>query len=182
MGFPRDSCFATGTCSFNNRIGNGDWDFDNDGTANFEQYWSVNFQSIPRPTDAGGVAYSNTNLPSRYSVYQYEIATTSPNLVSNWSDGGSVNGENGTPACYSGGTPPSDTPDRRILYGAIMNCIAQPIDSGNSGGPYIAVAFAKFFMTEPMSGPDDSLWVELVDVVEPGSSNSIARDMVQLYR
>jgi Flp pilus assembly protein TadG len=166
MGFPRDSCFANSSCSFNNRIGNGDWDFD--------AYWATNFNSMSKPA-----GYSNTNEPSRYFVYRYEI---DHNLVGNWSAGGSTNGERGTPQCYSGSTPASDAPDRRILYGAMMNCIAQPISSGSAGGPYTAVAFAKFFITEPMNGPQDSLWVELIDVVEPGSSSSVARDLVQLYR
>jgi hypothetical protein len=163
-GFPRDSCFASNSCSNDGRIGNGNWDFD--------LYWSTNFGSNYKPA-----GYSNSNLPSRYFVYRYEIE--SPNNLLNIQSPG---GERAAPQCYSGSTPPSDQPDRRIIYGALMNCIAQPIDSGNSGGPYIAVAFAKFFMTEPMNGPQDSLWVELVDVVEPGSSNSVARDLVQLYR
>ena len=40
-------------------------------------------------------------------------------------------------------------------------------------------------MTEPMQGTnasDTTLWTELFDVVEPGQADSVARDMVQLYR
>ena len=175
----RDSCFATSTCPVgSDRIGDGNWDFDT--------YWQQNFRTTAKPRDASGAVYSNTNRPTRYDIYRYEIDNSliatksgSPTALSN--------GETGTPACYNAGsaagaTPVSDTPDRRIFYGAIMNCIAQPIASGSSGGPYTAAAFGQFFMTEPMGGAQDSLWSELVSIVQPGTANSVARDMVQLYR
>jgi hypothetical protein len=66
------------------------------------------------------------------------------------------------------------------MNGAIINCIAQPISGGTSGGPYFAVAFGEFFMTEPMIGPTDSLFMELSNVLEPGTANT--RALVQLYR
>ena len=180
MGFPRDSVIGT------NRLGNGDWGGDTANSAtvpDFEQYWSTNFGSTPRPTDSGGTQYSNTNLPTRYDIYRYEIDN---NLVGTPSYGYHTTSptanfqEVGTPACNSGAG--IDNPDRRIIYGAIINCRAVGM-SGGSGGPYAALAFGKFFMTEPMGDPPDStLYTELVDVVQPGQANSVARDMVQLYR
>ena len=186
----RDNCFTTNTCPIgNDRIGDGIWDFD--------KYWLENFQTTTKPNDKYGVAYSNLNRPTRYDIYRYENGY---NLITGLPESGHdliahrsgnpilpTTGERGTPTCYDSGgaastTPVSDTPDRRVFYSAIMNCIAQPIANGSSGGPYRAVAFGKFFMTEPMGGAQDSLWSELVDIVEPGSSNSVARDMVQLYR
>jgi len=97
----------------------------------------------------------------------------------------SPGGETGDPQCYGGGAP-SDDPDRRILYGAILNCLeleAQYGISGGSGGPYPVEAWAKFFLTEPVeTGPDQNIHVELVGIVEPGTDDSVARDIVQLYR
>jgi len=95
----------------------------------------------------------------------------------------------GTPQCNSPGT---DDPDRRIIYGALVNCIAftnQGTDACNGHSDLVSVAFAKFFMTEPVyrdtgTPAKDHLFVELVGVVEPGDAtgNEVARDRVQLYR
>ena len=168
MGFPRDSCFASpGTCGYNNRIGNGEW--------NFDLYWSTNFGSSYKPA-----GYNNSNRPSRYFVYRYEIEHPN-NLLNILSPGG----ERGRPQCSN--LTASDNPDRRIVYGAIVNCKAEEA-AGNLGsgrtGPFTAAAFAKFFITEPMDKGDvkDTLWTELVDVVEPDDAYSVARDIVQLYR
>lgn len=169
MGFPRDSCFAPQTCAFNNRIGNGIWDFD--------LYWSTNYPTFPQYKPAG---YSNSNRPSRYFVYRYEIEHPN-NLLDKLSPGG----ERGAPQCST--LTASDNPDRRIVYGAIVNCKAEEA-AGNLGsgrtGPFTAAAFGSFFMAEPMDKDDvkDTLFTELVDVVEPGEANSVARDIVQLYR
>ena len=188
MGFPRDSCFANNSCTLSGgRMGNGNWGGD---TANsvavpdFEQYWATNFPGRSRPNDSNGQQYSNTNLPSRYEIYRYEIANNYKGDASRGytptPPGNKTYSETGTPACNAGAG--IDTPDRRILYAAVINCRAVGM-SGGSGGPYQALAFGKFFMTEPMGNPPDStLYTELVDVVQPGQSNSVARDMVQLYR
>jgi Flp pilus assembly protein TadG len=157
MKFPRDNCFASNSCPYmGGRMGDGDWDL--------AGYWSSNFSGKPAPP-AGS---------SRYEVYRYEIDN---NLVGTQSLGGEI----GTPACYSGGAL-SDDPDRRILYGAILDCGL--IGNGNSGGAVPAIAFAKFFMTEPVGeNSDHSIFVELIGLIEPGTvANDVARDIVQLYR
>jgi Flp pilus assembly protein TadG len=183
MGLPRDSSFVPdGACGPYDRMGNGDWGGDtlNDpNVPDFEQYWATNFGGT-HPT------YSNINLPTRYDIYRYEIDN---GLVGTQSTGVQIPGggtlyrERGDPVCNAGAG--IDNPDRRIIYGAIINCRATGLSDqgGSSGGPYQAVAFGKFFMTEPMGDPPDSvLWTELIDIVQPGDANSVARDMVQLYR
>jgi hypothetical protein len=168
-GMPRDTCNTPEPSICNpavnyGRVGEGDWN------GEFEAYWDFNFPGISRPPDENGVLFSNTNVPSRYEIYRYEI------------DNGLINGNSyATPACYSGGQTIDDDPDRRIIYGAIMNCIAQPIGSGAATG-LTAAAFGKFFITRPMESPQDSLWVELIDIVDPGNANAVSRDLVQLYR
>jgi Flp pilus assembly protein TadG len=150
------------------RMGSGDWDFDG--------YWSTNFGSTSKPTDATGVVYSNSNRPTRYDVYRYEL---SANLTGVGAQSGAT-GEQGRPLCYSGGGL-SDEPDRRIIYGAIINCSEVSVH-GNTGGPLPVAAFGKFFLTEPVAA-DGTIHAELIGSVEPGSvSNSVARDIVQLYR
>ena len=152
------------------RMGTGNWDFD--------AYWATNFGSAPKPTDpTTGVAYSNANRPSRYDVYRREIDA---NMMGTAAQSGGAAGETGAPACYSGGGL-SDEPDHRMIYGAIIDCGGLNVH-GNSGGPLPVTAFAKFFLTEPVAA-DGTIHAELVEFVEPGTApNSVARDIVQLYR
>ncbi|MGY2995840.1 TadE/TadG family type IV pilus assembly protein [Mesorhizobium sp. URHB0026] len=176
--FPHDDC-STGGCTNTNRIGNGNW--------NFDQYWSTNFAtttnpvSVPKPIGADGInPASNTNQPTRYSTYRYEIAQ---GIVNHPSNGGEV----GAPACSSNKV---SNPDRRILYGAILNCQALAaaglMAGGNSSPPLPVEAFGSFFITETVeSGPDQTIRVELVDVTGRGGQGTLdrfLRDEVQLYR
>ncbi len=178
-GLTRDACFIAGNCFssdfslyMQNRVGDGLWDF--------EGYWAVNHGSAPKPPPKGGLAYTNADPPSRYDVYRYEIAA---GLTANASPAG----ETGTPACFRGTT--SDDPDRRLIYGAVLDCMALndpanggPIKGGSSDKLPVT-AFARFFITEPIeTGKEDTLWVEMVDVFEPGVKNDVSRDLVQLYR
>ena len=104
MGLPPDNCFASGTCPYmGGRMGDGTWDFDG--------YWTVNHTAggVPqtKPTVNGAPA-SNTNLPSRYDVYLYELGNSTPaNLSSNpLITNPSPGGETGAPRCQ---TPPLPT-------------------------------------------------------------------------
>lgn len=202
IGMPVDSCFATNSCSPNVNVGNGDWawDPDNGMTVAFRNngaikgYWDYNFGSATLPTPPTG-SYSNSNPPSRYDLYRYEIssgyysryspngATTSPVPANN----ATISSETGTAACAtSGSVSPIDTSvgtggvDRRLMYGAIMNCIANGLQPG-SNGSYHALAFGKFFLVRPVSS-GNTLWTELVSLVYPGDGTGVARDRVQLYR
>jgi hypothetical protein len=176
IGFPRDSCFYTDSCTFGGvsmagRVGGGDWDFDS--------YWAINFPGIAKPS-----GWSNANRPSRYEVYRYEIDN---GLVATASRGPSDK-ETGAPQCYSGGASTlSDKPDRRTFHGAILDCRA--LDeaysiSGGSAPPLPVTAYARFFLAEPMDKADGTIWVELVDVIEPGTpaAREILHETVQLYR
>lgn len=163
-GFPDDNCVATDSCPFmGGRMGDGVWDIDAYKDAN-------NLAAIP---------YSNANPASRHEVYRYEIDNA---LVNTPSSGGEV----GMPQCYGGGGL-SDEPDRRHLFIAAIDCQANNVaddSSGNSGPPVPVKAFVKMFLTKPVSqGPDQDIYAELVDVIEPGNTaNGIVRDIIQLYR
>ena len=81
----------------------------------------------------------------------------------------------------------TDNPDRRTFHGAILDCRALDQEyniSGGSAPPLPVTAYAKFFLAEPMDKNDGTIWVELVDVVEPGTpaAKEILRETVQLYR
>ncbi|TPK97331.1 hypothetical protein FJ938_26450 [Mesorhizobium sp. B2-4-14] len=163
MGLPRDAT----TPYMGGRMGDGNW--------NLSGYWSANFGA------AGYPASWDTTKPTRYQVYKYENAN---NLVGTASAGGEV----GTPpnACQ----PPVTSVDRRLLYGAILNCNALQAAGNNLSGNSTNLpveAFASFFMTEPVAGAASggSVFVELVDITGRGGQSTLdnfLRDEAQLYR
>ncbi|TIS89305.1 pilus assembly protein TadG-related protein [Mesorhizobium sp.] len=162
-GLPRDAT----TPYLGGRMGDGNWDF--------AGYWSTNFGSAAYPSSW------DTTKPTRYEVYRYEI---SAGLVGTASTGGEI----GTPsaACQ----PPVATVDRRLLYGAILNCNALEAAGKDLSGHSTDLpveAFGSFFLTEPVaSAADDaSVMVELVDVTGRGGQGTLdnfLRDEAQLYR
>jgi len=163
MGLPRDAT----TPYIGGRMGDGDW--------NLSGYWSTNFGSASYPS-----AW-NTTKPTRYQVYKYENANS---LVGVASTGGEV----GTPP--SSCQPPVTSVDRRLLYGAILNCNALQAAGNNLSGNSTNLpveAFASFFMTEPVPGASEggSVFVELVDITGRGGQGTLdnfLRDEAQLYR
>ncbi len=150
--------------NMNGHMGNGMWDF--------STYWQVNHSSDGRPPPiVNGQAASNSDPPSRYEVYRYEIEH---GYVSDHSPGG----ESGAPACYGGGGL-SDVPDRRVMYAAIVNCQSLGLRGGPESNVPVA-AFGKFFLTLPLQPSQTDLYVEAAGLVKPGDGADF--DMVQLYR
>ncbi len=146
------------------RMGNGNWDFDT--------YWQVNHSANDRPVPIFNSARaSNSNLPSRYFIYRYEIEH---GYVTDISPGG----ETGAPTCYSGGTL-LDAPDRRTIQAAIVNCQSQGL-SGEGPTDVPVAAFGKFFVTLPMATSQTDMFVELTGLLRPGDYGNF--DLVQLYR
>jgi putative Flp pilus-assembly TadE/G-like protein len=146
------------------RMGNGSW--------NFATYWQVNHGSDGRaPPIIDGSTASNSNLPTRYDVYRYEIER---GYVGDRSPGG----ESGAPACYSGGAL-SDVPDRRLLSAAIVNCQSLGLVGDTQSNVPVA-AFGRLFLTLPLQRSQTDLYVELVGLVKPGDDGNF--EMVQLYR
>lgn len=167
----RDSAFTDA----GGRLGSGNWDYDG--------YWTANYGTMAKP--ASLVGYSNANLPSRYDVYRAEIGTIGTGGATDLVAHANANNERGSAMCYSGSTP-TDTPDRRVLYVAIIDCQNLNVH-GNTVAPLPVMAFGKFFVTEPISNPPDAdagtIFAELIGLSEPGSvSNEVAHDIVQLYR
>ena len=171
MALPQDDCLVSGTCpatstaNMDGRVGDGYWDF--------QSYWGTNHPGASAPN-----GWTNANPPSRYEVYQYEIA--------HQSDAGFWGVESYAPGCYTGGDLASG-PDRRLIYAAILDCNKLASEgykmSGQSDGLPVT-AFGSFFMTQPV-GADDTLHAELVDITGmygTGTLTNFARDEAQLYR
>lgn len=179
---PRDNCFEDSTCpavppnNATNRIGDGKWDY--------EGYMDLYGGTAAGPKDEDGNAFSNANPPTRFEVYRHEINNPAMLAIT------SPTGEDGRPDC---GVAPSEPPDRRVFYGAVLNCTALDNDpdygplQGASNPALPAEAFASFFFTEPVeqgggSSGEMTIWAEIIDVVEPGNNTEVARDRVQLFR
>lgn len=160
----------------NGKLGNGLWDYEGYLAAN--NYTALDMADF---VDADGQPYSNANPPSRFDLYIYEITHNGGALVSH----ASVGGETGVPGCHS---TPSTDPDRRLIYGALVNCLAEADElNGASGGPVPAVGYASFFLTEPVdqARTNGDMMAEIVDIdgIEGrGTMESFSRDQVQLYR
>jgi hypothetical protein len=85
------------------------------------------------PSNLDGSA-DNSNVPSRYRVYRYEIDHGHVGDVS-------LGGESGAPACYAGNGELSAVPDRRIVHAAIVNCQSlQLVGEAQSDIPVLPLA------------------------------------------
>ncbi|BAV50559.1 hypothetical protein MLTONO_5657 [Mesorhizobium loti] len=168
VGLERDACQIAGNCTMmSGRMGDGNW--------NFARYWAAN-----HPTRAVPAALSGTgaNLPTRYEVYRYEIDN-------NIYQDAAVGGETGIPPAAAG--TPISIPDRRLLYGAVLDCNALAASGTNFSGRQTGIPvrrFASFFITEPIKD-GKNIYVELVDITGKGGNGTLdnyLRDEAQLYR
>jgi hypothetical protein len=176
-GLPLDSNLSRNTNIFGNR----DWDC--------LDYWKLN-HTAAAPT---GCTSSNPTI-SRYQVYRYEIAQ---GLINDWSgngladtNGNTGNGENGAPYCaaassVSGVDTTTGGRDRRIIFAAMINCLAQAalITGGQTANNVPVAEFGKFFMTQPVNadGTNSFLYGEMTGLVDSLDNVRILRQ-VQLYR
>ncbi|AZO09692.1 hypothetical protein EJ074_11705 [Mesorhizobium sp. M3A.F.Ca.ET.080.04.2.1] len=181
MGLPKDQS----TPYMGGRMGAGDYQLLGPGN-----YWQTNFGNASYPSSW------NTTTPMRYEVYKYERAalangtlpslppTVDQSMVGVKSPGGDI----GTPPTQC--LPPINTVDRRLIYGALLNCQALEAEgydlNGNSTNLPVE-AFASFFLTQPVAGANDdaSVFVELVDITGrsgAGTLDNFLRDEAQLYR
>ncbi|WP_292226659.1 pilus assembly protein TadG-related protein [Mesorhizobium sp.] len=183
VGLERDSCQITDTCTMmGGRMGAGDW--------NLSRYWKANHPLRDSGHGAGNLpdalAGTGDNLPTRYETYKYE---NDPNGDGNTSDNivgdAAVSGEKGTPP--GGAGSPITAVDRRLLYGAILDCKAlQASGTSFKGRATVPVRrFASFFITEPIKDTGKNIYVELVDITGKGGRGTLdnfLRDEAQLYR
>lgn len=147
MGYPRDMCHAisnTGSCA-NGRIGDGNWDF----MAYFRSN-SANYPTVP--TNGEMISWFGSDTPSRYAVYQYEMANPGTRLQSQ--NAGSGFTSYGSPYCSAnaGVTPTATVPDRRILTVAVVNCNSQGV-TGRTTGVHVQ-KWIDLFLVEPSLARD----------------------------
>ena len=146
MGYPRDICHAfsiTGHCS-GGIIGTGVWD----------RYAYFRSHSLTTPAN---YSVNSTNLtgflmntfgtttPTRFQVYQYEMANAATRLQP-VTIGAATS--SGTPVCNPPGVQPGPSQiDRRVLSVAVVNCVAEGI-KGKTPGVEVT-KHIDVFLTEP---------------------------------
>jgi hypothetical protein len=140
-------------------LGNGVWDC--------AAYWSAAHPSRYEHLPPSGCTH--TASISRHDVYRYEIE-------SNYLYDRSLAGEIGAPLCNR-----RSAADRRILYGAIVNCLSSPVIVQGDARNVPAVAFGKFFLVLPaIKQTGGNIYAELIGLVH--HSDHVTYDSVQLYR
>lgn len=176
MGYPRDMCHAVslnGLCG-GGIIGDGAWDI----SAYFRVNYGWNSASWQGATGLSASA-------SRYDVYSWELDNpVQADMVQNV--GGNKNGYS-YPVCRSPGiTPDVDTPDRRRLSVAVINC-----DQQNLAGREFGVTVHKWvdvFLVEPSfqrgNGPsarsgNGDIYVELIGETAAGANGEVAGQVVR---
>ena len=167
------------------RIGSGNW--------NLTEYWTTNHPGRPLPPPEansrnGRVTVApGAQMPSRYDIYRYEIesATYPNNLVADTSRGdptrtgpnGAGTRESGLPQCSTSPVSTARDRDRRIIFAAIIDCLANSDNAGRSTLP--VNTFASIFLVNPMlqgganveeNGVID---VEIVDITGPGGNGTL---------
>ena len=172
------------------RFGTGVW--------NCGAYFAAMHPTVTPPTWCNATTDGKIAGRSRFDIYRAEIDGTSPftsqTIPNNFTNSSDPNyGENANAstsssteggACYTGGAGSlNDTPDRRLVFFAVINCIELGPLKGNSNGNLPVEAFVEAFLTEPVDDPSDGpeILLEVRDIVRPGSGG-VLHDIVQLYR
>ncbi|OHV74378.1 TadE/TadG family type IV pilus assembly protein [Ensifer sp. LCM 4579] len=181
MSFPDDKTYLVNDSTSGARVGKGDFDL--------ASYWQTNYgESLPP-------ALSGSPKPSRYQVYQYEIAN-------GYYDRTSPGGETGSALCYkkdNGDADPPRSPDRRITVAALVDCRAQGAINGKKD--LTVSAFGKVFLTRPVKTSNNiakskgsateipyqlnSIDVEIVDIIGQaglGTLDEYMREEAELVR
>ena len=178
---PRDPCYATGTCAGGSADGSPRF---GDGTeahwsgGGLNPYWGVNHGDGVTPA-APPQAFN-----TRFEAYRYELENAAA------PDKQPV-GENGAVPSAGYSCAPDHAPvsvpgrDRRTLIMAVVNCIDQAVQG--SADDVEVEAWARVFITEPIErqGPStdkNTIWGELIGVVEPDDGSGVLHEFPVLYR
>jgi len=194
---PKHPCFAAGNCgtlgpSFHDRFAPPAPANLSDQQSFWSDYWTTN-----HPTDDFASLYSNGDIDpnndgvvTRQEMYEWENSAGKIPTGDTDGDGdvdasdaataSSATGENGRPMNYGGAVAPD--PKRRIIYIAVINCVDNGPLNGNSDNVPV-LAYAKMFITHPAEGgSDQTIYAEIIGVLEPNQDQGVLHDIVQLYR
>ena len=195
MGFPRDECHAIsngGSCSPNLKIGNGTWDRN--------AYFYVNYgwtaAQWPGYLNSGvASARITTSTPTRYQVYQWEIANRNTTIGGKTILGTRTYSTPGTPpttgmdydslVCSplqtpstNGIVPGGSNVDRRRISTAVVNCNAWNVHGG-TGTVYPVIKWIELFLVEPSLNRDrtdqNDVYAEVIGETQTGAASTAAQ-------
>lgn len=196
-GMPKHPCFAANNCdtlgpSFHPSFAPAPPAVKADQTAFWSDYWATHHPTRPFEGlyDNRSIDPNGDGIVTRLEVYEWEtgsgnipVGDTNGDTNVNADDTtvkSSATGENGRPMEYGGSAAPD--PQRRILYVAVINCLEHGPLNGNSEDVPV-LAFAKMFLTHPAEGgSDQTLFAEVIGVLEVENDGLVLHDIVQLYR
>jgi Flp pilus assembly protein TadG len=180
MGYPRDICHSfsvLGSCA-KGRIGDGNWD----RFAYFKTN-SVSYPEVASLTKANTAAFNTllngwfgTPTPTRYKVYQWEMANAASRLLSQATPNGGFTAYS-NPANLSGEPSPAISPsatqiDRRVLSVAVINCDAEDV-SGHTEDVNVK-KWIDIFLVEPsvprVRTENSDVYVEVIGLTQNASN------------
>jgi Flp pilus assembly protein TadG len=187
MGYPRDKCHAVstgGVCSPKLKIGDGAWDRN--------AYFKVNYgwAATDWPTYLNsGVASARitTSTPTRFQVYQWEIANRGSTIggktilgMRSYGSPPNAAQDYDSPVCSplqspatNGVVPSSTAGDRRRISAAVVNCHAWNVHGGG-GTTYGVTKWIDMFLVEPSLNRDrtdaNDVYVEVIGETLVGSN------------
>ncbi len=193
---PKHSCLSAGTCDqlgphYHPRFAPPPAGNLAEQQSFWADYWATN-----HPGESFATHYSNGDIDpdgdgvvTRKEVYDWENDNSIPTGDTDGDgdvDGADTNtassatGENGRPMNYGGAAAPD--PNRRVMYVAIINCVANgPLNGNTEDVPVLA--YAKMFLTHPAEGgSDQTMYAEIISILQPNADGSVLHDIVQLYR
>ncbi len=157
----------------------------------WSDYWTTNHPGVDFAAlyNGGDIDPDGDGVVARKEVYDWENSGTIPAGDTD-GDGdidaddalanSSTTGENGNPMNYGGAAAPG--PTRRDMPVAVLNCVADGPINGNTDDVPV-VAFAKMFLTHAAeSGSEQTVYAEMIGVLQPGIDDEILHDIIQLYR
>lgn len=201
MGYPRDLCHAVsldGSCSPNSLVGTGDWDINAYFHVNYGMNQSA-WMAAVRDEDDIPLASSVADIPnvSRYDIYKWEMRNFSTTIQNDIgvprTNSTSTDVAIARPVCRGAGIEPDeDTPDRRRIAVAVVNCKAQKL-KGHKENVQV-VKWLDVFLVEPAiargNGPNQrsrngDIYVEVISMTTTGGEETaqvIRRDVPYLIR
>lgn len=178
MGYPRDVCHAvslTGDCSMG-IIGDGVWD----RYAYFRSHRFLNYTEAADRTAVNNfmLAQFNTTTPTRYQVYDWEMANAATRLQPQTLANGRV--AHGSPVCVTPGiTPAANQIDRRVLSIAVINCEQEAVQGKTTD--VVVTKHVDMFLVEP-TAPRDRTEVHDVYMEVVGLSANASQGNVQIVK
>lgn len=158
MGYPEDKCHAFGSTNAGactgGRIGDGNWDrfayFKSNSRGGTPPYNEVASLTTSDTTAFNSLlnGWFGTTTPTRYQVYQWEMARSSPRLNSQPASSQNAYSRPGDLSAEPAGVSPgANQTDRRVLSVAVINCAAEGV-SGHTTGVDVT-KWIDIFLVQP---------------------------------